>query len=199
MATVAVIDAATFRDRDTAAVMAVTVEEAAGLAGVSVRTIRRWLQRGYLPYGLRDGVKVIAPADLPAARRVAGGHGHGRGGRGHGRAATARDTARDTDADTLAVSLSPAARAQLAAVREELLGPLVARIGALEREVGRLTGEQAGAAELVAELRRRAEAAEAEREALRGELAAVASTVPPGGAVSGSGWWGRLRATFGGR
>ncbi len=54
MATVTVIDAASCgnRDtvRDTTAVMLVTVEEAAQLAGVSVRTIRRWIQHGHLPY-----------------------------------------------------------------------------------------------------------------------------------------------------
>lgn len=212
MAAVRVIDAAMFRDTatagDTATAAAVSVEEAAGLAGVSVRTIRRWLQRGYLPYKVRGREKLIAPADLPAARRVAGGHGHDRGHYGQGGAGTA--TVRDTA--TLAVAPSPAARAQLVAVGEELLAPLVERIGALEREVGQLTGERAGAAALVAELRRRAEAAEVEREALRGELArlravretpaapvAAAPAAPAGAAVSGARWWGRLRAAFGGR
>src|SRR5687767_13212338 len=35
---------------DTAAVTMVTVEDAAAMAGVSVRTIRRWIQHGHLPH-----------------------------------------------------------------------------------------------------------------------------------------------------
>ena len=61
------------------------------------------------------------------------------------------------------------ARAQLEAIRDEWLAPLVDRIGNLERENGRLEAERD-------ELRRRAEAAEAEQDALRSQTAPQ----PPG-------------------
>jgi excisionase family DNA binding protein len=63
---------------DMTTVAMVTTEEAARLAGVSVRTIRRWIQYGYLPVVEDESGKLVSPADLPEARRRAG-RGHGRG------------------------------------------------------------------------------------------------------------------------
>ncbi len=86
--------------RDT--VTLVTVEEAALLARVSVRTIRHWIQSGHLSYEYRGHEKVVSPADLPAARRAAGhgrGRGHGRGGHEGSRGHESTDT--DTDTDTV--------------------------------------------------------------------------------------------------
>jgi hypothetical protein len=76
--------------------------------------------------------------------------------------------------------VSDAARLQLAAIRDEWLTPLVERVGALERENGDLAGQLAARAdvlaakdETIAELRRRAEVAEAELDAVRLRLAEV--------------------------
>ena len=123
--------------------------------------------------------------------------------------------------------MSDAARLQLAAIRDEWLTPLVERIGALERENGDLAGQLAARAnvltakdETIAELRRRAEVAEAEREALRAELrdwggltgegrigpttgpaateAPPATTPAPAAQGPVQGLWWRLRRRLGG-
>src|SRR4051812_21381254 len=63
-----------FTDRDTAtgAVMLVTAEDAAVMAGVSVRTIRRWIQHGHLVAVESEDGKLVSPADLPLAQQRAG-------------------------------------------------------------------------------------------------------------------------------
>ena len=152
-------------DRDTAtdtgAAMLVTADVAAAMAGVSARTIRRWIQRGYLPATHSPDGYLVSPVDLATAR-AATGHGRGHGhSHGHRAAVTDADTA--TSAPTAVVS--PSASAQLAAIRDEWLAPLVDRIAELERDRGRL---------------------EAERDAARAELAALKAstmprTAPPGG------------------
>ena len=162
-------------DRDTAtdtgAAMLVTADVAAAMAGVSARTIRRWIQRGYLPATHSPDGYLVSPADLAAARAAAG---HGRGhGHGHGHRAAVTDADADTDANwrhapsAPPVAVSPSASAQLAAIRDEWLQPLVDRIAELERDRGRLEAERE-------EQRRRAEAAERTIEELlrRGDVAA---------------------------
>jgi hypothetical protein len=146
-------------DRDTATVtdaaMLVTTAVAAAMAGVSPRTIRRWIQRGYLPATQSAEGYLVSPADLASARAAAGpGHGHVRG-HGHRTAVTDADTA--TSAPPVVVS---AASAQLAAIRDEWLAPLVDRIAELERQAGRLEAERDAAARLVEAERQRADMAE---------------------------------------
>src|SRR5215210_8933685 len=56
----------------------VTTAEAAQLAGVNVRTVRRWIERGYLPAETSSHGSRVSPADLPLAKRraaLAGGGG----------------------------------------------------------------------------------------------------------------------------
>ena len=126
----------TDRDTDAAMVTLVTTEEAAQLVGVSARTIRRWIQRGLLAATEGDRGQVVSPADLRAAKLAAG---HGRGhGHGHGR--TRPDTV--TDADISNVTVSPAARSQLEAIRDEWLQPLVNQLRDAERSIGRLEQER---------------------------------------------------------
>ncbi len=93
--------------------------------------------------------KLVSPADIPEARRRASGsrgHGHKRGGHGdddgHVRAATATATA----AATGVASVPARASAQLEAIRDEWLQPLVTRIEELSRENGRLQAERDQAA-----------------------------------------------------
>jgi excisionase family DNA binding protein len=138
-----VIDAA-IRDAvtDTAAVTMVTVEEAAAMAGVSVRTIRRWIQHGHLPHSEDDRGKVVSPADLPAAKeRARQGHGHGHHPRPSGHDRGHNNMATDTDTAMTAPALS-SATAQLELFRDTLLRPLVDRIEELSRENGRLEAER---------------------------------------------------------
>jgi len=128
-------------DMDTTAVTVVTVDEAADLAGVSARTIRRWIQRGILPsHTSGDRGKLVAPGDLRHARQTArGGHGHGQGhdGRVHDRVSDHADMVMDTDTPVPPVSVSPSARSQLESIRDEWLQPLIDQIRVLERESGR--------------------------------------------------------------
>jgi excisionase family DNA binding protein len=192
-------------DTDADAATMVTTEEAAHLARVSVRTVRRWIQHGHLPHIETENGKLVSPADLPAARRRASsgrGHGHGQPGRGHVSGHDRLDTARDTDTRTVAVP--PGAAAQLEAIRDEWLQPLVTRIEELSRENGRLESERDRA-------RREGDDLRAALEQARAELAAAGHppTAPPDapGSPEGAGpdssppqpdprpWWRRL---FGG-
>jgi DNA-binding transcriptional MerR regulator len=127
-------------DTDTDTVTLVTTDVAAHLVGVSARTVRRWIQHGSLPAGAGANSQLVSPADLPAAKRAAGhrrGHDHGHG---HRRTDTATDSV--TNADTSAMAVSPAARSQLEAIRDEWLQPLVDRLGDAERNIGRLEQER---------------------------------------------------------
>jgi hypothetical protein len=147
-----VTDAATDTDRDTAIV--VTTAEAARLASVSPRTIRRWIAQGWLPAIDSEQGHLVSPADLPVAAeraRRGRGHGHGHGHEERGHEAGHGHEAAVTDAAT---AMTANGRAQLDAIMHEWLAPLIDRIATLERENGRLEAEQD-------ELRRRAEAAEA--------------------------------------
>jgi excisionase family DNA binding protein len=142
-------DTTEYRDADTVidaairdAVTMVTVEDAATLAGVSVRTIRRWIQQGHLPYTEDEQGKRVSPADVPMARERAGrGHvrGHGTRSFGHDRRHDTMATDRDTAMTAPALS---SATAQLEAIRDQWLRPLVDRIEELSRENGRLEAER---------------------------------------------------------
>jgi len=57
---------------DTTAVT-VTTTEAAAMVGVSQRTIRRWIQRGYLPAESDPDGYRVSPTDLLAAKDAATG------------------------------------------------------------------------------------------------------------------------------
>jgi excisionase family DNA binding protein len=160
MDTATVTDAATTQTvTDAATVTMVTTEDAARLAGVSVRTVRRWIQHGHLTAVESDRGKLVSPADIPDARTRAGrghGHGHIRPPNGHDRGHD--NMTADTDTAMTAPALS-SATAQMEAIRDQWLMPLVDRIGALERENGRLENER--------------DQVTRERDALRAELTAI--------------------------
>ena len=132
------------KDMDADEVTLVTVEAAATLAGVSPRTVRRWIQKGFLLSRRDLNGHLVSPADLPAAKLVAGqgrGRGHDKGshvrGRGYDSPAMSTDSAM---ADMAAVNAQ--ARTQLEAIRDEWLTPYVEKIERLARENGRLEAEQ---------------------------------------------------------
>src|SRR5215207_3376049 len=155
-----VVDAAT-RDAVTArdTVTMVTVEDAAAMAGVSVRTIRRWIQHGHLPYREKQNGKRVSPADLPMARERAGrGHVRSHKAPSHGHARGHDNMVTDTDTAITAPALSSAAKAQMEAIRDQWLRPLVDRIEELNRVNGRLEQERDA---LRAELDRQLRAGEA--------------------------------------
>jgi len=140
----------------------VTVEEAAVMASVSVRTIRRWIQHGHLPHVEDENGKRVSSADLPMARESAGrGHGRGYKAPGHGYDRGHDNMATDTDAAMTVDTLS-SVTAQMEAIRDQWLRPLVDRIEELSREKGRLEAERDQVAQ--------------ERDALRAELSAAKAT-----------------------
>ncbi len=177
----------------------VTTEEAARRAGVSPRTIRRWIQRGVLPATVTPDGYLIAAGDLGSAAA-----GAGQRSRPRGHAVTDAVTDAATSAATMAatdmatpVIVNPTARAQLEAIRDEWLAPLVAQITTQAERIGHLEAERDA-------LQRRVEVAEV-------ALSAIARTDPPQAAAvaprgTGSppraintkgGIWGRLRRRWG--
>jgi len=150
----------------------VTLAEAAELAQVSVRTIRRWIQHGHLPVTEGDQGKMVSPADLPLARERAGA-GHRRGhdqpghGRGHGHDQAARDTA----------TAMTASQVQAVAFRDTFIQPLVDQ---LARQEEKLTAQ----AERIGRLSAERDALQAEVDRRRDQ---EASTAPPVAAQAGPG------------
>jgi excisionase family DNA binding protein len=166
MDTATATDAATNQTAtDAATVTMVTTEDAARMAGVSVRTVRRWIQHGHLPAVESDRGKLVSPPDLPEARKRAGrGHDRGHVQHPHGHDRGHDNMATDADTAMTAPALS-SATAQMEAIRDQWLMPLVDRIGALERENGRLENER--------------DQVTRERDALRAELTAAREATQP--------------------
>src|SRR3954453_6406193 len=109
-------DAATDTDRDTAIV--VTTAEAARLAGVSARTVRRWIAQGWLPATDSDQGHLVSPADLPlAAERASRGRGHGHG-HGHEERGPAPGRGHEQPVTAMATDTTAAGRAQLDAIMQ---------------------------------------------------------------------------------
>lgn len=171
----------------------VTLPEAAQLAQVSVRTIRRWIQHGHLPVTEGDDGKLVSPADLPLARERAG-HGHRRGheqpgrGRGHGHVPADRDTE----------SVMAASQVQAIAFRDTFIQPLVDQLARQEEkltaqaeQIGRLSSERD-------QLRAALEQVQAERaaeDAARGSQEPRDAPVAPAmGQEPPRGFWARLVA-----
>jgi len=112
-----------------------TVADAAALLGISAGAVRKRIERGQL-----------------AGRKVSGqwqvvvGAGDETESDATSTTITTRPDATRRDATPppplLPVAVSDAARAQLAAIRDEFVAPLVDRIGSLERENGRLEAER---------------------------------------------------------
>ena len=138
----------------------VSTGQAAKLAGVSARTVRRWIEKGYLPAQQTARGWLVSPSDLPAASaaaRQAEEESHVLDARsavlpdglrdirlkqdGHG------DTRTDgpTEPHSHPIQLvSDAARQQLEAIRDEWLAPLIVQLRELERENGKLQAERDG-------------------------------------------------------
>lgn len=133
-----------------------TVPQVARLLGISERAVRKRIDTGTLA-AERDGRRwlvclVAEPEPEP-----------------RGTTPEPNPEPNGTDAEPIEADYRPvpgAARAQLEAIRDEWLLPLVDRMAALEREAGMLTAERDAA-------RHRAETAEAERDALTARLVAL--------------------------
>ncbi len=138
----------------------VSTGQAAKLVGVSARTVRRWIEKGYLPAQQTARGWLVSPGDLPAASaaaRQAEEESHVPDGRSAIRSDDLRATRSerggqgDTRLDGPAAphdhpvqQVSHAARQQLEAIRDEWLAPLIAQLRELERENGKLQAERDG-------------------------------------------------------
>ena len=129
------------------------IDRYAAARGEQVATVRKRIQRGLLPaYKGADHRWYVLDHVARDGTQDATGD------------ATGQDTRQDA---TGAVAVNPSARAQLEAIRDEWLAPLIERIATLERENGGLEATTAAKDQVIAELRRRAEVAEAELGAAR--------------------------------
>ncbi len=170
---------------------ALSARAAAGELGVNERTIRRWIDQGQLAAvkvrgSYRITVEEIERArvavlgedldhviETPKARTEADTSGNADMS-GHGRPAA--DTAAAAGAAPSTPAISPAARSQLEAIRDEWLRPIMARNEELARENGRLQ-------ERVVGVERERDAALVEIERLRAaQDAAVTAPEPQHGA-----------------
>jgi len=143
------------------------------------------VQRGILPATVTPDGYLIAVGDLGSA---AAGTGQRSRPRGHAvtDVATSAATMAATDLAT-SVIVNPTARAQLEAIRDEWLAPLVAQITTQAARIGQLEAERAA-------LQRRVEAAEAERDRLAAAQAVQDGPGAPERAEEAArGVWSRLR------
>jgi len=151
----------------TDATVVLSVADAAAAFGISAGAVRKRLERGQL-----QGRKVagqwhiiLSPADLterPDTTNATNASGKTRQLPSHTTTREATDRTDATRPDASAV-VSQAARAQLEAIRDEFITPLVARIEELSRETGRLAEAERWESN-------RALLAEQERDELRAEV-----------------------------
>src|SRR5215210_5544801 len=141
----------------------VAIEVAGQVTGVPARTLRRWAEAGKVPVMAGQRKRLVRLDDV---RRLATLTGHqpdrddvtgASAGQatGHMAGGVAGDNMPSPGA------VSPAARSQLEAIRDEWLQPLIDQLREAERTIGRLEAERNQAAQ--------------ERDALRAELAAPAA------------------------
>jgi len=153
----------------------VTTAEAAAIAGVSARTIRRWIEKGALPaVAGAGGMLYVFPRDVEAARIASGSRPSPvrRDGRDMAGTRTVRDRGDSRDASL--VSPDPAgdaAGAILVAWRDTVLAPVVAQLGEVTRDL-------AAAREKVGRFEAERDQAARERDDLRAEVERL-RTVPP--------------------
>ena len=180
------------------------VESAGSVAGISPRTLRYWIKGGKLPATEGQRGKLVRLGDVLALAELTGKRPAAER-RPAGNPATATDPARSTgngggsagsdaagEASVLAVG--EAARAQLEAVRDEWLRPLIERSEALARELGRAEAERDAAVrerdDLALQLRAARDAAAARQEALG--AAADADSATERLARRWRRWWRRV-------
>ena len=136
----------------------VSVADAAAMLGISPGAVRKRLERGQLVGRKHAGQWSIVLSATDPGAHDATRHDPVASPRSH---ATGHDA---TGRDAPSVTVTPAALAQLEAIRDQWLAPLVDRIGTLERENGRLE--------------ERLTTTERERDALRWEQDRLAEQAP---------------------
>jgi DNA-binding transcriptional MerR regulator len=123
----------------------VAIEYAGRVTGVPARTLRRWAETGKIPVVAGQRKRLVRLDDV---QRLAAMTGHteaaphiaaGYAGQLSGRVAS--DVV-DDNAPRSPMAVSPAARSQLEAIRDEWLRPLIDQLGDAQRTIGRLEAER---------------------------------------------------------
>ncbi len=184
----------------------VAVEVASKATGIPARTLRYWISTGKLAAIAGKRGKLVSMGEVERIAQLTG-KSPGNAEPLPAEAATSADASPGNLAGRIAdpaeggALVSNLARQQLATIRDEWLAPLIARMGELERENGRLEAERDAQVNMIAALRRRAEVAEAERDRLAVAQATQdglgAQEVPVEGQQAAPGVWGRLRRWWG--
>ena len=139
----------------------VAIEVAGRVTGVPARTLRRWAEAGKVPVMAGQRKRLVRLADV---RRLAAMTGHQPNITDVAGASAGQATghmAEDVAGDNMPLpssAVSPAARSQLEAIRDEWLQPLIDQLREAERTIGRLEAERDQVAQ--------------ERDTLRAEFAA---------------------------
>ncbi len=180
--------AATDTTRHDTTEMVASVSEAARLLGISEGAVRKRIERGQLraakfknQWQITIGTDDLAETALRDATR--------RDETGHDTTDTT-DATRQDETDRTSSTVAPAAVAQLEAIRDQWLQPLVDRIGALEREAGRLQAERDAALAEVERLKAAHDAPVAAPEPQHG--AQPVETAPDTSLSWWASWWRRL-------
>ena len=184
---------------------------AAQVAGIPARTLRNWIASGKLAAIRGQRGWLVRPGDIAQIAAMLGTDAANTSTAGVVAADLAASLAAplhdpDEDAATPATAANAAAmrvldqRADAEALVQHLLAPFIAEQTRLAEELGQVKAERA-------ELRRRAEVAEAERDALRAQASPPplsvaptpsAATDTPEAPAPAGGFWQRLRRALGG-
>jgi predicted ArsR family transcriptional regulator len=111
-----------------------SIAEAADRLGISENAVRQRIKRGTLPAAKGDGVWSITLVDYDTDHQPTTGRDHEAGYQGR--------PPDDYEATSSSSVVSAAARAQLAAIRDEFVQPLVDQIAAQAEQIGRLSAER---------------------------------------------------------
>jgi len=156
------------------------VESAGSIAGISPRTLRYWIKGGKLPAVAGPKGKLVRLSDVLAMAELTGkttASERQAAGRSAMSATSAEVfTGNTTGNDQLVVA--PTAMAQLEAIRDQWLRPLIDELNEKSEEIGRLKAERDVAIEHVEIAEAQTRAAQQERDALRWERDQLAEQLP---------------------
>jgi hypothetical protein len=170
----------------------VAIEYAGQVTGVPARTLRRWAAAGRVPVMAGQRKRLVRLADV---RRLADATGHRPASpvmtgeyAGHTAGQVAEELAEPIDV-TAPAEIPAAARAQLAAIRDEFVAPLVEQIREQAERIGRLEAERDALWATVERLEAEQEAAQTQNKGSgRAEIRETAVDAP----ISTSSAWGRF-------